>query len=77
MTNNHALIHATQVGEENALLETLVNQLHDLTERVAVIEAAQSHQHGTSETPNARPPARARQGDPHINRQSGWQPTRR
>lgn len=77
MTNDHALTDVPDIGDENTLIESVIGQLHQLTERVAVLEAAQTNRHTTSGTTTARPPAQVRQSDPHANRQSGWQPTRR
>ena len=60
--------------DQGELLQAVVAQLHQVTERLAALENAQAR---AIASPAARPPARVRHHDPHMHRQTGWQPTQR
>ena len=64
--------------DQRALLQAVVVQLHQVTERVATLEL-QLDQSSAAPATNTQTQARARvrRSDPHSHRQTGWQPTRR
>lgn len=73
MSINEPVFDPSDVTDDpGALLQAVVVQLHQVTERLAVLEDAHAQLPPNLTT---RPPARVRHHDPHMQRQTGWQPT--
>ena len=75
MLTNEPVFDPTNVSDDQGeLLQAVVVQLHQVTERLTALENAQTH---ATASPVTRAPAKVRHHDPHMQRQTGWQQTHR